>query len=70
MTRLSSFGISDMMRPKFTPVLEQAIEKGVRYGYRRAFKYNETPSEDEICNEVGEQVLNAIYDAFDFDDET
>ena len=58
-----------MMRPKFTPVLEQAIETGVRYGYRRACKHHETPSEDEICIEIADQVMNAIYDAFDFDDE-
>jgi hypothetical protein len=33
------------MKPKFHVILEQAVEQGVSYGYRRAHKHVENPSE-------------------------
>jgi hypothetical protein len=57
-----------MMRPKFRVILEQAIEEGVRYGYRRSHKHIENPTEEQICAHIEEQVMSSIYEYFDFDD--
>ena len=57
------------MKPKFRVILEQAIEEGVRMGYRRAFKHIENPTEESICQHIEEQVMSSIYEYFTFDEE-
>jgi hypothetical protein len=57
-----------MMRPKFRVILEMAIEEGVRCGYRRAHKHVDNPTEGAICEHIEEQVMSALYEYFDFDD--
>lgn len=57
------------MKPKFRVILEEAIEKGVRYGYRRAHKHIDNPTEDSICEHIEDQVMSSIYEYFTFEDE-
>ncbi len=57
------------MKPKFRVILDQAIEEGVLRGYRRAFKHNEYPSEEVICETIEECVMSAIYEYFTFDED-
>ena len=57
------------MKPKFRVILNQAIEEGVLLGYRRAFKHNEDPSEEIICETIEECVMSQIYEYFTFDEE-
>ena len=57
------------MKPKFRVILEQAIEEGVRMGYRRAFKHIENPTEESICQHIEDQVMSSIYEYFTFDEE-
>ena len=57
------------MKPKFRVILEQAIEEGVRMGYRRAFKHIENPTEVSICQHIEDQVMSSIYEYFTFDEE-
>jgi hypothetical protein len=57
------------MKPKFRVILEQAIEEGVRYGYKRAHKHIENPTEEQICEHIEEQVMSSLYEYFTFDDE-
>ncbi len=56
------------MKPKFRVILNQAIEEGVLLGYRRAFKHNEDPSEEIICETIEECVMSQIYEYFEFSD--
>jgi predicted Zn-dependent protease with MMP-like domain len=56
-------------KPKTWKVLQQAVETGVSYGYRRAFKHTETPTEDEIKQAIEQAVLNEISEWFDIADE-
>jgi hypothetical protein len=56
------------MKPKFRVILEMAITEGVRRGYVRAFKYNDSPTEEAILESLEEHVLNAIDEYFDFGD--
>ena len=57
------------MKPKIHVILSQAIEEGVLRGYRRAFKHNEDPSEEVICQTIEECVMSQIYEYFTFDEE-
>ena len=57
------------MKPKFRKVLEIAVEQGVSYGYRRAHKHVENPSESSIIMNIEEQVMNSIDEWFEFEDE-
>ena len=57
------------MTPKFRVILEQALEEGIRRGYMRAFKHNEDPSEDIICETIEDCVMSSLYEYFDFPEE-
>ena len=57
-----------MLIPKTQPLLESAIEDGVTYGYRRAHKHTETPTEYEICSAISDAVMLKIAEVFDFVD--
>ena len=56
------------LRPNVYKVLERAVEDGVRYGYRRAFKHNDHPSEEAICEAVENAVMSEIGEWFEFGD--
>ena len=57
------------MKPKFHVILSQAIEEGVKRGYRRAYKHNEDPSEEVICETIEDCVMGSLYEYFDFPEE-
>ncbi len=57
------------MKPKIHVILSQAINEGVLRGYRHAFKHNEDPSEEVICETIEECVMSQIYEYFTFDEE-
>lgn len=54
-----------MLKPKTWAILQQAVEEGVRYGYNRAHKHVDLPTEDEICTEIEKAVLNSISEWFE-----
>jgi hypothetical protein len=56
------------MKPKFHKILEQAINEGVSYGYRRAHKHIENPTEGAIIDSIVEQVMNSLDEYFTFED--
>jgi hypothetical protein len=55
------------MKPKILPVLEMCIETGLTYGYRRAFKHTDDPSEEFITNTIKESIMHELYEWFDFE---
>ena len=56
------------MKPKIYPVLEMCLENGITLGYNRAFKHNDHPTEDAIKESIHKEILNEIYEWFDFED--
>lgn len=60
---------TSQMRPRTYRILELAVEDGVKYGWHRAHKHSENPSELDIASEIQNAVLNAISEWFVFDDE-
>jgi len=57
------------MKPKFRVILDQAISEGVKIGYRRAYKHNEDPSEEIICETIEDCVMSSLYEYFTFPNE-
>ena len=55
------------MKPKFLPVLEMCIENGLAYGYTRAFKHDDDPSEEFILNTIKESIMHEINEWFDME---
>ena len=50
--------------------LAEAVEIGASFGWHRAFKHTETPTAAVAIAEITREVLDAICDRFDFDEET
>ena len=57
------------MKPKIYTILSQAVEEGVKCGYRRACKYSENPSEESVIAAVDTAVMASILEYFTFDSE-
>lgn len=49
-------------------VLSRAVEEGVGYGVKRAYKHTDHPSQEAIENAVYNAVLGEIGDVFEFPD--
>lgn len=58
------------MKPKVLPILEIALTEGINYGWVRAHKHNENPGEAIIKENIQEQIMNSLYEYFDFEVET
>ena len=56
------------MKVKTYNVLVRAIEEGINYGYVRAFKYSDTPTEDQVKTAIADAIINEICEVFDFFD--
>jgi hypothetical protein len=47
-------------------IISRAVEEGVAYGYRRAHKHDDKPSEDHILDEIERAVMNELCDVLQF----
>lgn len=48
-------------------LIARAVEEGVAYGYRRAYKYTEAPTEEVFREALENAVLGALADVLEFD---
>ena len=55
------------MKPKILPVLEMCIENGLAYGYRRAFKHTDDPTEEQITQAIKDAIMLELYEWFDME---
>jgi hypothetical protein len=51
-------------------VIDDAVDRAIRYGYQRAHKHNDDPSENQIIEEIQRAVMNELCELFVFDSET
>lgn len=49
-------------------IITRAVEEGIAYGYRRAYKYSETPDHESIKHEIQTAVLGALCEVLHLDD--
>jgi hypothetical protein len=50
-------------------IITEAIENGVRCGYRRAYKHTDTPNEEHMIASVYEAVMLALDDVVRWEDQ-
>lgn len=48
-------------------VVSEAVEAGVRIGYRRAHKHVDNPSEEHVVDNVCREVMNSLTEVVDFE---
>ena len=49
-------------------ILSECIERGIDYGYARAYKHVDDPSELEIKKEIYNAITNEICEYFSFEE--
>lgn len=47
-------------------VMARAVEEGAAYGWRRAFKYHDKPTDEQATEAITQAVLNEICEWFQF----
>ena len=55
------------MKFKAYHLIERAIEEGVNYGYNRAHKHTDTPTEAALKGEIINAITNELCEIIDFD---
>jgi hypothetical protein len=48
------------MKPKIYPILEECIESGILFGFRRAFKHTDDPSEEQVVEHMLREIMNDL----------
>lgn len=56
------------MKPRMRVLIEQCIEEGTLRGYRRAHKHLDDPGEAAITEAISREIMNRIYEWFEFDE--
>lgn len=57
------------MKPDKYRVLEMAVRDGVAIGYRRAFKHDDSPSDERVIDTIEQAIMTQICEWFKFKDE-
>jgi hypothetical protein len=57
------------MKPKIYTILSEAIEIGIRFGYARAFKHTDSPSESAILEDIHDAIMVEVTGRFSFGEE-
>jgi hypothetical protein len=57
------------MKPRFKQVLDTAIEESVARGVRRAYKYVDNPTQEQIIASVEEAVNSSLWEWFDMEED-
>jgi hypothetical protein len=56
------------IRVRVWPVLQRAVETGIRLGWQRAHKHTEEPGKDMIQEHIEEAVMAELSEAFIIDE--
>lgn len=57
------------LRFRAYPLIQRAVAEGIAYGYRRAHKHTDTPSEEYVKEEMERGVMDALCDILSLDEE-
>lgn len=58
------------MKPNTYEILRRAVEEGIAYGYRRAHKHTDAPSDDALFEALEQAIMGSISEMFTFGDES
>ena len=54
-----------MMIPKTYELLDRCVDEGISFGYARAFKHTDAPSESAIHESIHREVMQQICEWFE-----
>ena len=57
------------MKAKARRIIEDAIDRGIERGYRRAFKHTDSPGEDSLFADISDCIMFEIDEYFSFEDD-
>ncbi len=60
--------VGNTIRVNAYAVVERAVEEVARWGWHRAFKYTDKPTDDAAAEAISLAVMNALSEVFDFGD--
>jgi hypothetical protein len=60
--------LHDQMRIDEYKVLSECVEKGIDYGYMRAHKYTDLPTDQGIKDAIHDAVMNEVCEYFHFNE--
>ena len=49
-------------------IIDDVVEKAVRYGYHRAYKHVDNPTEHSLISEIHRSVMNELCELLKFDE--
>ena len=55
------------MKPKPQMVLGMCIQEGIAFGWNRAHKHTDTPSEADLKREIEQEIWNQVWEWFDME---
>ena len=55
------------MKPDIYRLIEQCVDTGSKLGVGRAFKHNDTPTQDQIAEKVSQAVMQELHEWFTFE---
>lgn len=55
------------MTPKIYEILSRCIEEGIHYGCNKAYKHEDTPTQDKVLSSIHFAVMQHISEYFVFD---
>ena len=55
-----------MMIPKTYELLDRCVDEGISFGYARAFKHTDSPSEAAIHESIHREVMSQLCEWFEF----
>lgn len=61
--------IRGVIRVRVYDLLFDAVSEGIEYGWRRAHKHTDEPSDIDIKEHIAQAVIGSIGERFYFDDE-
>lgn len=57
------------MKPDTYRILQMAVRDGAAIGYRRAFKHNDDPDDEQVIDAIEQAVMAQVCEWFKFNDE-
>jgi len=49
-------------------IIDDAVEKAIAYGYKRAYKHTDTPTEQHLLQEIHRAVMNELCEVLKFEE--
>lgn len=56
------------VRIRVYPIVQEAVDQGVEYGWIRAHEYTESPTPEAIQNAIADEVMAALSEIIDWGD--